>query len=191
MAKNNVEIEVKIPVNLKDFKRIQRHLKKVAKLTGTHREIDKYLNSPHRDFLKSKHPTEYLRLRDQDGAYFLTYKKYHFSRPGQKTHADEYETRIEDLKQLERIFSVLNFKNFLTVDKRRQTFRYLDKFEIDLDIVADLGYFVEIEALADLGGINETHRQVAELARELDLDTKKADQDGYVLLLMKKRSLTS
>lgn len=189
MAKDDIEIEIKISTNKRTFEKVKQYLKKHAKLIGSSQEVDKYYNSPHRNFLELKHPAEYLRIRVKSGSGAITYKKVYFNETGWKTHADEYESKIEDTGQLEKIFSVLNFDNFLTIDKQRESFEFKDKFEIDLDIVKELGYFVEIEAMEDFGGRDATYNEIANFAKKLGLDPNKQDNDGYVLMMMKKKGL--
>lgn len=189
MAKDDVEIEIKTPVDKRAFGKIKQYLKANAKLVGVSREVDKYYNSPHRDFLKLKHPEEYLRIRIKDSGGAITYKRVYFNDKGWKTHADEYESCIDDTGQLEKIFSVLNFDNFLTIDKRREHYDFKDMFEIDLDEVKELGCFVEIEAMKDFGGKETTYNEVANFAQKLGLNPKNQDNDGYVLMMMKKKGL--
>ncbi|GEM_PF-3640113 len=47
---------------------------------------------------------------------------------------------------LEKIFSALDFKKLITVDKKREVYLYKNEFEIAFDEVKNLGYFIEIEA---------------------------------------------
>lgn len=190
MAKDEIEIEIKIPTNKRTFGKVKQYLKKHAKLVGRSQEVDKYYNSPHRNFLEPKHPEEYLRIRTKGGGGAVTYKKVYFNnKTGWKTHADEYESRVENAGQLEKIFSVLDFNNFLTINKQRERFESNDKFEIALDIVKGLGYFVEIEAMKNYGSRSTTYNKVADFAKVLGLDPKKQDNDGYVLMMMKKKGL--
>lgn len=189
MAKDNIEIEIKIPVSLKTFKRVKSYLSKNAKLVKKSQEIDKYFNSPSRDFLKPKHPYEYLRLRCRKGCNSFDYKKIFFDKNGKKTHADEFETHIENCNSLEKILSALDFKNFISIDKHRETYKIGNSFEVELDTVKGLGYFVEVESLKDFGGKELTYNNVVKIIKKLELDMKKEDNSGYVLLFMRKKGL--
>ena len=77
----------------------------------------------------------------------------------------------------------------MTIDKQRESYEFEDRFEIDLDIVKGLGYFVEIEAMKDFGGRDATYDEVANFAQKLGLNSKNQDNDGYVLMIMKKKGL--
>ncbi|MFC1790060.1 class IV adenylate cyclase [Patescibacteria group bacterium] len=189
MAKDNIEIEIKIPVSKKVFADVKRVLDKEAKFISATKEIDKYFNPPHRSFLETKHPYEYLRLRLKKNQGVLTYKYIHFNQKGQKTHANEYESTLGKPIQLEKILTVLDFKNFLTIEKLREKYVYQHQFEIVLDKVKNLGYFIEIEALKNLGGVKLAQKKLKVFAQKIGLDPTKKDNLGYILLMMKKKGL--
>lgn len=52
---------------------------------------------------------------------------------------------MDDSINLKKIFKVLGLEEIAYVDKIRRIYKYKDKYEISLDIVKELGYFVEIE----------------------------------------------
>ena len=189
VAKGDVEIEIKIPVSKVSFGKVRRYLKKNAVLMGKSRDTDKYYNLPIRSFLKTKHPIEYLRIRAGSGGSFINYKYNYLNSKGKKTHADEYESRVENAIQLEKILSALSYKNFMTVDKHRESYQTRSGFEVDLDEVSGLGYFVEVEAKKDFGNRGKTYEEVVKLVKMLGLNPDDQDQNGYVLLLMKKKGL--
>lgn len=189
MAKNNIEVEIKIPISKKLFEKIKRNLKRTAKLVGISRDIDKYFNAPHRNFLAKYQPEEFLRVREKNKTSFFTYKHGYWNSKFEHTHSDEYETKIEDSGQLEKILSVLDFKEILLIDKIRETYRVRNTFEISLDKVKALGYFIEIESLKDMGGYEKTMERIYSFAREFGLDPTKRDSQGYVTLMMKKKKL--
>lgn len=187
MSSQNIEVEIKVPVGKKVFDRVRERLKKNSKFLNSSYEIDKYFNAPHRNFLGKKHPTEYLRVRTESSGGYFTYKNVHLNSKGEKTHSDEYETEIKDTSQVEKILKILNFDNYLTVDKKRETYTYKGQFEIALDKVKGLGYFIEIEALKNFRSNETALQRIYSFAKELGIDTAKRDNNGYVLLLLKKR----
>ncbi len=191
MAKDKVEIEIKLPITKKVFLEVRKYLQRNARLIGCSEEVDKYYNPTYLNFLKERHPKQYLRLRLKESRSFLTYKYIYFDDDENMTHADEFETEILNAEQLEKIFNRLSCQHFLTINKKRETYHIQDCFAIDLDIVENLGYFIEIESLEDFGGNKKTLDKIYALARKLGLDPSKRNSDGYVLLLMKKKGLTN
>ncbi len=189
MAKNNVEVEIKIPVSKKGFERVRESLRKTTKFISASRDIDKYFNAPHRNFLEKTPTEEFLRVRIKKDSSYFTYKHGYWNKDKGHTHSDEYETRVENHKELEKMLSVLNFKNILQIDKKREVYQARGGFEVSFDKVKNLGYFIEIESLKDFGGKEKTMEKLYEFARKLGLDPTKRDSSGYVTLMMKKKKL--
>jgi adenylate cyclase class 2 len=189
MANNNIEIEIKIPLDKDTFVNIKEKLKQIAKFVGKSCQIDEYFTPPHKNFIKPKFPFEWLSIRKRNGRVILSYKHYYPENVEAPTHCEELETEIESKEQLENIFSALNFKKLVTVEKEREVYVSDDGFEIALDRVKELGNFIEIEATKSFGSIEETREKLFEFAKNLGVDVSKIDKRGYPFLLMKKKGL--
>lgn len=193
MAFNDIEVEVKFSVSETDFKKIKNVLKEIAKFDKISEQSDQYFNLANRSFLDFKQPFEWLSLRKRGEKKILNYKNWHYNNKGEFTHCDEFETGVEDLIKLEKIFSLIDLKNLVLVEKERETYNYQNEFEIALDTVKELGYFIEIEALADLGGIEETRKKILNFAaKNLGINLlKEVNKGGYAYLMMQKKGLIS
>jgi predicted adenylyl cyclase CyaB len=189
MAKDSVEVEIKIPVSKAKFEKVKRLLSKKAKLLGISNQIDKYYDPPHRSFISDGYPQEFLRLRKFGRKSFFTYKRGYWNRKGEHTHSDEYETIVDKAQQLEKVLLTLNFENFLTINKTRETYLVSKDFEVVLDKVKKLGYFIEVECLKTFGSREKAMDKLYQYARDLKLDPEKRDSKGYVALLMEKKGL--
>jgi adenylate cyclase class 2 len=189
MVNNNIEIEIKIPLDEDIFFKVKEKLQKIAKFVKKSKQIDEYFTPAHRDFVEPKFPFEWLSIRKRGNKIILNYKHYYPENVEVTTHCDEFETEIKDPEQLEKIFSVLDFKKLVTVEKERETYICNDEFEIVLDKVKDLGFFIEIEAIKDFGSIENTREKLFEFAKNLGIDVSKTDKRGYPYLLMKKKGL--
>jgi len=137
-------IEIEIQVNIENSKQLLEFLDKNGKFIGEKHQIDEYFSPAHRNFLKPRPMHEWLRLRDSNGKYSINYKNWHFDDSGKSYHGDEYESKIEDLKQVKEILEALDFKMCVEVDKLRKIWIYKD-YEVAVDSVKNLGSFVEIE----------------------------------------------
>ena len=137
-------IEVEIQVQVEKTKKLLSFLKKNGKFLGEKHQVDKYFTPAHRDFTSAKPINEWLRLRDSSGKFSINYKNWHREKDGRSHYCDEYESNVENLKQLEYIFKALNTKPLVIVYKLREIWIYKD-FEIAIDSVKKLGDFVEIE----------------------------------------------
>ena len=189
MAKDNIEIEIKIPIDESNFLKVKEKLQKITKFVKKSSQTDEYFTPIHRNFVEPKFPYEWLSIRKRGGKFILNYKHFYPENVEVSTHCDEFETVIEKPEQLEKIFSALNLKKLVVVEKEREVFIYNDKFEIALDIVKELGNFIEIEAIKDMGTINETREKLFQFVKNLGIDISNTDKRGYPFLLMKKKGL--
>jgi adenylate cyclase class 2 len=189
MAHNDVEIEIKILLDKITFFKVKENLRKTAKFAKTSHQIDEYFTPPHRNFVEPRFPFEWLSIRQRGSKAILNYKHFYPENTEITTHCDEFETQIEKPDQLRKTFSALNFSSLVTVEKEREIYIYNDELEIALDTVKDLGYFIEIEAIKDLGGVEDTRKRLFEFAKNLGIGISKTDLRGYPFLLMKKKGL--
>lgn len=137
-------IEIEIQVNVQNTRILSSFLEKNASFKYRHQQIDEYFTPAHRNFLASRPINEWLRLRNSDDTFFINYKNWHRDKKGKSYYCDEFESKIENINQVRKIFKMLNIKPLIKVDKKRQVWQY-QNFEIALDSVKNLGEFVEIE----------------------------------------------
>ncbi|MCX6723349.1 MAG: class IV adenylate cyclase [Candidatus Staskawiczbacteria bacterium] len=141
----NVEIEIQ--VKIENAKVLADFLNKNAQFKYEDHQVDEYFSPAHCDFTAERPIKEWLRLRDSNGKYSITYKNWYYE-DGRSTHCDEYESSIDDIGQVRKIMEVLNFKNITTVDKIRKSWDYKD-YEVSMDSIKGLGDFVEVEYKGD------------------------------------------
>jgi len=190
MANEHIEIEIKISLDENSFFKVKEKLKKIARFEKISKQIDEYFTPAHRNFVDPEIPLEWLSIRKRGDKNILNYKHWYLLGKSQiATHCDEFETEVKDSGQLKKIFSVLDFKKLITVEKEREIYVYRDEFEVALDKVKELGLFIEIEAIKDIGSIEETRKKLFEFAENIGIDISKTDKRGYPYLLMKKKGL--
>jgi adenylate cyclase class 2 len=142
MASNDTEIEIK--VKIENVESLVSFLNKNAEFKSEERQIDEYFTPIHRNFLSIRPVKEWLRLRNENNRYSINYKNWHFDENGKTSNCDEFETPVKDIEQMRKLFTTLDIKSIGKVDKTRKTWDYKD-YEISVDIVSELGTFVEIE----------------------------------------------
>jgi adenylate cyclase class 2 len=185
--RSDTEIELKFRLSEEAFLELQKRLKEVASFVEGSRHVDDYYTPAHRDFLEPRFPFEWLSLRRRDGKAMLNYKHFYPEGAEVFTHCDEFELEVSDAEQLERILAALDFKPLIRVEKEREVYRH-GEFEIGLDRVKGLGFFVEIEAMKDFGSVERARKRILELAERLGIDASKVQKRGYPFMLMRKRS---
>jgi len=178
-------IEIEIQVNVENIAPLTDFLKGNGVFKFENRQIDEYFVPAHRDFTKVRPLKEWLRLRDSGGEYSINYKNWYFDENGRSYHCDEYESKIESLDQLKKIFETLNFKSITIVDKLRKVWNYKD-YEIAIDSVKNLGDFVEIEYKGSDEKVDpkEITKEMVDFLRQLGCGKIKRNYVGYPFQLL-------
>jgi len=208
MSHNDTEIEIKIKLDKDSFSKVREKVENTAKCTKSFQlfgmpktqkrfcafvkkvlQTDEYFTPAHRNFVEPKFPFEWLSIRKRGDKAILNYKHFHPDNAEVHTHCDEFEAEIKNPEGLKKIFFALDFKSLVTVDKEREVFVYEDEFEIALDIVKDLGYFIEIETMKDFGSVEKAREKLFGFAKILGVDVSNPDLRGYPFLMMEKNGL--
>lgn len=137
------DIEIEIQVRISETANLQTFLKNEATFKGENYQKDEYFTPSHRNFINKKPVEEWLRLRESN-KNSIVYKNWHYGKNGKSEYCDEYESTVGDTDQLRKIFTALNIKPIITVEKVRRAWQYKN-YEIALDQITNLGDFVEIE----------------------------------------------
>jgi predicted adenylyl cyclase CyaB len=191
MAFDDKEVEIKLQITVADLRRIESRLAKVATPVGTTTQMDHYYSPQQRSYLEHKYPYEWLSVRERQSKCLLNYKHFHPEGAERHEYCDEYEIEIDNPETARKILEALGFEYLVTVKKARSEFVVDDELSIALDVVDNLGQFVEIEAIDDAGGgISGARMAVRKYAEEqLGLDLHSADPRGYPYQLLKKAGI--
>lgn len=179
------ETEIEIQAQVENVSPLLSLLEREGKFESEKRQIDQYFIPAHRDFLATRPISEWLRLRDSGGAYSLNYKKWHFDSDGRGLYADEFETKLDNLDVARKIFTALDIKPLVIVEKTRKVWNYKD-YEISLDSVKDLGDFVEIEyvGLRSTTDHKEIMQEMIQFLKDLGCGKLEVNHSGYPALLL-------
>ncbi len=182
----NIEIEIKIAIDKQIYSTCKEFLCKHAQFIKEDREVDQYFNSSRRNFVALEYPYEWVRVRTKNTRVTLNYKHWHPKNSSISTHCDEFETDVSDQEALVKILKALGVKLLVIVDKHREKYIYGNQFEVSLDYVRELGFFVEIEYVGKDISILEAQGRINEFAKELNLDLSRRDNRGYPYLMLDK-----
>lgn len=174
--KNDIETEIKIKLSKNEFHKIEIFMKNNAKFLNESKQVDTYYQPTHRKFLKDGEEAinEWLRIGIRGSKKILNYKNWY-----NNMYCDEYEVEIDNENKLDKILKILGMEEIAIVHKIRNTYFYLDKYEIALDYVENLGYFIEIEVNNyDESAMNE-YDKLLKLAKDLKLNLDNIDKRGY------------
>ena len=175
--KKNIETEIKIKLEENEFNRLNNFLSKNAEFKKENNQVDVYYQPTYRKFIpKNINDTinEWLRIGKRGNKIILNYKNWH-----ENKYCDEYEVEIDDFENLDKIFKILGIEQIALVDKTRITYFYLNKYEIALDYVKELGYFIEIEIKKYDKSALEEYDDLITLSKSLNLNLSNIDKRGY------------
>ena len=175
IKKNDIETEIKIKITRDKYESLKQFMQINAKFINTNRQIDKYYQPTYRKFINDdKFINEWLRIGIRGNKKILNYKNWY-----NNMYCDEYEVEIDDEINLIKIFKALGLEEIAIVDKVRTTYLYLNKYEVALDFVNDLGYFIEIEVKKYDDDAAKEYDNLLKLAQKLDLNLNNIDKKGY------------
>lgn len=172
--KDNVETEIKIKISEKEYNKLINFFENNAKFLTENRQLDTYYQPTYRKFLNNKEINEWLRIGKRGNKKILNYKNWH-----DHMYCDEYEVEIDNSENLDKIFNILGLEEIVVVDKQRKTYLYLNKYEVALDYVKKLGYFIEIEVKNYSKNPIDEYNDLLKLAKRLNLSLNNIDKKGY------------
>lgn len=146
-------------------------------------QVDAYYNAPHRDFLEPEVVSEWLRIRTEARGSSVNFKRWHPVDARIKTHADEYETKVDDVEAIRRLLDALDFRPLVTVDKTRVEWRLPD-VEVVFDHVVDAGYFVEFEFKGEAADVEDAGGRLIEFIDSLGVELGEPINLGYPHILL-------
>lgn len=181
IKRKDIETEIKIKLTKEEYQVLEKKMEELAQFIKKSHQLDTYYEPAYRKFVKGKDEVidEWLRIGKRGKRNILTYKHWY------DIHCDEYEVEIDNLENMDKIFKILGLEEIATVDKIRTTYLYQDKYEIALDYVERLGYFVEIEVKEYTKSIMEEYDLLLHTAKDLGLNLNYIDRRGYPYYLIK------
>lgn len=178
------EIEIKFSLNNPD--EVIRFLESNAKKDHSNlHQKDTYFIPTHRDFMASKYPFEWLRIRETGKGCSINYKHFYPENAEKTDYCDEFESQIADAETVHKILNRLDFKEAIVVDKVRSTWMFKG-VEVAIDNVKNLGCFIELEAKTHFEDPLEGKKYIYSILKELNADLGDEDHRGYPYMMIKR-----
>lgn len=123
-------------------------------------------------------------LKNSKKSYFLECKTL----ADKKNHAlcYEYETSIEDPGNMDKILKSAGFKKFLTVEKKRKTYKF-KKYNFAFEEIKGIGDGLEIEVFVE-NNCNKAYEELKKTALSLGITKDEILKKSLTYLAMKKLS---
>ena len=175
-------LEIEIKAKIDNHHSVLEKLNEIgAVYSHSEQQYDIYFNAPHKDFKASD---EALRIRevpiDDKLKRILTYK-------GPKLDSEtktrkEVEVEFDNTENMIDILVNIGFEASAVVKKSRRIFKYGD-YEICLDKLEKLGYYLEIEYVSDEDeDVDRIKEYIFNLFEKLDIDSE-FERRSYLGLL--------
>lgn len=187
IKRNDIETEIRFKLTEKEYKELELFFKNNAIVLGENKQLDTYFQPTYRAFINhekiqnKEEIKEWLRIGKRGNKFILNYKNWHVN------YCDEYEVELDNNENLMKIFTVLGLEELIKVEKVRKTYCYLEKYEIALDSIKDLGYFIEIEVKKYSESILNEYDTLLKMAKDFHLNLDLIDNRGYPYLLIEQK----
>ena len=175
--KDNIEMEIKVKLTKEEYEKLNKKMKLIGKFLLQSNQQDIYYRS---DYFGSDN-NKLLRLRLSGNKKVLTYKTYN-----NNMYCEEYEVEIDNSNNMIKILDSIGLKKITEVKKERYIYSYQDKYEISLDKVYNLGYFIEIEVKGTINNYFEEYDNLLKNSKNLGLNLNNIEQKRYPQLMINK-----
>lgn len=183
------EIEVLVEVH-DEITNINKKFEKFN-YEGLKRVVDEYYYDPKRDALKPDKENQLshcLRLRSKNDDYSITYKDDVFEN-GKWLYSNEYETKVESIIMMKKIFDRLGLVKFIEIDNKKEIYTYND-YEIVIEDVKNLGIFMEVEYCTnDNVDVKQVKEEIQNFINGLELNVSEELNMGKPEMYMKKHNI--
>lgn len=182
----SIEIEAKFELNKQKYQELINYFKSNCDKHTIKKQHDIYFSPENPKFFGGDIDDECIRIRVQKDKYILGYKKIYLSNNSSDIHLVEHETEVSNLNETINILKKLRINKVCDLKKIRDSFIYKDLYEIALDDVEELGYFIELEIHDKSLSIKKSNELLLKLIKELNLDITKRNLKGYSYLMYEK-----
>ena len=182
-----LEVETKVRIDDTEIKALREKILNIAKFVKKGKKQDDYFAI--RRKIKSLYPKKAFRIRASKDEFEVNFKRWltkHW------THdivvKQEFEFKLKGKEQVEdllALFEDLGFSEWVKKIKENETYAYnKDKrCSIELNNVKHLGWFMEIEYLAQPEEIEKARTKIREVLKILDIQQEQIDNTGYTKML--------
>lgn len=171
-------IEVEAKARIIHPERIRVLAQKIGHYKGKERKIDDYYTLE----MTSNFPKKSLRVRKKAGAHQVNFKQRISYDRGVHTKK-ETEFEIVNVESFLRLLHEFGFRKWLTKEKYTEIYEIKRNFNIELNHVKKLGWFVEVEYLCKPSEIKRAQGEVKNVLKKLNIVKKDIVKDGYTRML--------
>lgn len=184
-----LEVETKVRIN--DVNSLRKRIRKIANFKKKETRGDDYFALP-RKFRKYAYPKRAFRIRKKPDKFEVNFKKWLLKDwDKQVVVKKEFEFVLKDKENVDNLLALFKDLGFVEwIKKRKISESYTHKKDkrivIEINKVAHLGYFMEIEYLAQPHEMEKAKKKIKDTLKELGIKQKNIDNTGYTKMLWDK-----
>jgi len=185
-----LEVETKVKLDNKEVSDLREKILKIAKFEKKVSKSDDYFAIPRRGKgIIKRYPKKAFRIRDDGKSYIINFKRWLTK---YWTNAivikEEFEFETKNPEKFLALMADLGFKQWLKKFKISEAYTYKKNHKVNIEInkVRHLGYFMEIEYIAEKRELKKAIRIVEDILRELGIEPKDVQNKGYTKMLWDK-----
>lgn len=175
-------MEIEIRAQIGNPKKITNLIKKDKNVVFVSEKAEKDIYFKHSTDTDRKLVLRIRRTKDGD---MLTFKA---KSKGDDTAWPDVDLPLSDAKSLEKILRGSDYKEVVTITKKRSTYKTKkEKFEINIDHIQELGWFVEIEGRGTQRERKRIEQEINDTLLLFGIDRADIVRQGYVPLALAKK----
>ena len=172
---DNIEMEIKVKLSKEEYNNLYEIMDYKAKYIKDSKQQDVYYQPEYFNANMNK----WLRIRLSGNKKILTYKKL-----DNKMYCEEYEVEINNSDNMDKILLSIGLKKITEVIKSRRIYSYLDKYEVSLDHVENLGYFIEIEVKEKITDYSKEYDELLKNSKKIGINLNNIVKERYPELMI-------
>ena len=184
-----LEVETKVRIN--NVNELRKKIQNIARLEKKETRGDDYF-ALKRKFRKHAYPKKAFRIRKKPDKFEVNFKKWLRKYWDKDVIVkQEFEFTLKNKQHVDdllALFKDLGFEQWMK--KRKTSESYLHKKDkrivIEINKVEHLGYFMEIEYLAQPNEMNKAKKKIRNVLKELEIKQEQIENTGYTKMLWQK-----
>ena len=183
------EIEIKVKTSDEQMKILRKWLADYAENVGQIDISDYYLDNPKSTFCFDsdkgyKDCLQFLRVRITPKDHFFCYKKRNIDSVGKTLSVQETEVEIADGCKILEILKNVGFIDQTVIKKKRDIYIVESKFEIVIDVVENIGTFIEIELKDQIVDVKVGLDKIYDLLKRIGIKEFVRFDRGYFCMFL-------
>jgi predicted adenylyl cyclase CyaB len=186
-----LEVETKIPVKNSDVVEMRKRIRKIGKFVKKETRGDDYF-ALRRKFRRHGYPKKAFRIRQKPAYFEVNFKNWLKNLWSDDIIVkEEFEFKLKEKDEVDNLLALFKDLGFVQWMKKRKTSEsYTHKKDkrliIELNKVAHLGYFIEMEYLSQRHEMTKAKKKIRGAMKELGLTKKDVNNKGYTRALWDK-----